>query len=211
MGSLVLPGGPSCKVLVHPVVLYAICDAYIRRDEGKPRVVGTLLGTTSPDGVVHVNECYAGARECSVRVGASARAWLRPRLAARCSWELEERRATADGPSRSPAPARSTLLLPADQSSYVFVDLPSNWARPALCDLRRRFPVPRRLPARAPAMASVPAPRSPTQGGGRAGADDGPGSPEDAARAAPESQSEAGRRGLVLHVPQRHDGGQPLP
>ena len=58
--SLSLPGSANCRVEIHPVVLYSIADVYVRREEGKPRVIGTLLGHTTPDGVVHVEECYAG-------------------------------------------------------------------------------------------------------------------------------------------------------
>ena len=58
--TLTLPGSTSCRVEIHPVVLYTICDAFVRRDEGKPRVIGTLVGSTTPDGVVHVHDCYAG-------------------------------------------------------------------------------------------------------------------------------------------------------
>ena len=47
---------PVCRV--HPVVLFTITDAFIRRNEGQDRVIGTLLGTIS-DGVVEVKNCYA--------------------------------------------------------------------------------------------------------------------------------------------------------
>lgn len=45
-------------VKVHPVVLFTICDAYIRRNENQERVIGTLLGTVS-DGYVEIKSCYA--------------------------------------------------------------------------------------------------------------------------------------------------------
>ena len=48
----------SITVRVQPVVLFSICDAYIRRNEGKDRVIGTLLGSIS-EGVVDIRECYA--------------------------------------------------------------------------------------------------------------------------------------------------------
>ncbi|KAL4428083.1 hypothetical protein ABPG75_002172 [Micractinium tetrahymenae] len=46
------------SVRVHPVVLFTITDAFIRRNDGQERVIGTLLGTVS-DGVVEVKNCYA--------------------------------------------------------------------------------------------------------------------------------------------------------
>ncbi|KAL0018674.1 hypothetical protein WJX79_009830 [Trebouxia sp. C0005] len=59
MAPLNLPvGQTSITARVQPVVLFSICDAYIRRNEGKDRVIGTLLGSIS-DGVVDIRECYA--------------------------------------------------------------------------------------------------------------------------------------------------------
>lgn len=59
MAPLNLPvGQTSITVRVQPVVLFSICDAYIRRNEGKERVIGTLLGSIS-DGVGDVRDCYA--------------------------------------------------------------------------------------------------------------------------------------------------------
>jgi hypothetical protein len=56
---LTLPVGVTENtVRVHPVVLFTICDAYIRRSENQDRVIGTLLGTIS-DGVVEIRDCYA--------------------------------------------------------------------------------------------------------------------------------------------------------
>ena len=60
MDTLNLPGTASCTVAIHPVVLFTITDAFVRRDEGKPRVIGTLLGNTNADGVVEIHDCYAG-------------------------------------------------------------------------------------------------------------------------------------------------------
>lgn len=53
-----LVGHSSITVRVQPVVLFTICDAYIRRSEGKERVIGTLLGTIA-EGVVDIRNCYA--------------------------------------------------------------------------------------------------------------------------------------------------------
>lgn len=56
---LTLPVGETQNsVRVHPVVLFTICDAFIRRAEGQERVIGTLLGTVG-DGVVEIKNCYA--------------------------------------------------------------------------------------------------------------------------------------------------------
>lgn len=56
---LTLPvGATENSVRVHPVVLFTITDAFIRRKEDQERVIGTLLGTIS-DGVVEVKNCYA--------------------------------------------------------------------------------------------------------------------------------------------------------
>ena len=50
------PAGVSVKL--KPLVLFNICDAYIRRNESQQRVIGTLLGHIA-DGVVYIQNCYA--------------------------------------------------------------------------------------------------------------------------------------------------------
>lgn len=40
-------------------VLFNICDAYIRRNEGQERVIGTLLGSVGHDGSVVIKNSYA--------------------------------------------------------------------------------------------------------------------------------------------------------
>lgn len=56
---LTLPVGVTeNSVSVHPVVLFTICDAYIRRNEDQQRVIGTLLGTIG-DGIIDIRNCYA--------------------------------------------------------------------------------------------------------------------------------------------------------
>ena len=55
-GSHLVRARPPCRV--HPVVLFTITDAFIRRNDGQERVIGTLLGTIA-DGVVEVKSCYA--------------------------------------------------------------------------------------------------------------------------------------------------------
>jgi len=59
MAPLNLPFGPaSIKVTVQPVVLFNICDSYLRRGDGQDRVVGTLLGTIEA-GVVDIKASFA--------------------------------------------------------------------------------------------------------------------------------------------------------
>lgn len=59
MSSTALPLGPSAiTVKVQPLVLFNICDAFIRRNENQTRVIGTLLGSIT-DNLVEVKNCYA--------------------------------------------------------------------------------------------------------------------------------------------------------
>ncbi|KAH8830269.1 JAB1/Mov34/MPN/PAD-1 ubiquitin protease-domain-containing protein [Flagelloscypha sp. PMI_526] len=46
-------------VTVHPVALFSILDHYLRRNESQDRVIGTLLGTRSEDGIVEVKTSFA--------------------------------------------------------------------------------------------------------------------------------------------------------
>jgi len=48
---------PAVAVKVHPVVILSILDHYIRRTE-EHRVIGTLVGSVSSDGVVEVKNCF---------------------------------------------------------------------------------------------------------------------------------------------------------
>ncbi|MCO5571345.1 hypothetical protein L7F22_025083 [Adiantum nelumboides] len=62
MGSTVLQliSGPTGNVAkVHPTVLFNICDSYIRRNDQTERVIGTLLGSVSSDGIVDIRNSYA--------------------------------------------------------------------------------------------------------------------------------------------------------
>lgn len=59
MLPLNLASGPAgISVRVQPVVLLNICDAFIRRNEGQERVIGTLLGSVG-EGIVEVKNSYA--------------------------------------------------------------------------------------------------------------------------------------------------------
>lgn len=46
------------KVTVSPVVIFNVLDHYIRRSEGRARVIGTLLGRRAPDGTVEVRTSF---------------------------------------------------------------------------------------------------------------------------------------------------------
>ena len=60
-------------------MLFTITDAFIRRNDGQDRVIGTLLGTIS-DGVVEVKNCYAVPHsESNDQVGSGAAAARRRR------------------------------------------------------------------------------------------------------------------------------------
>jgi len=56
------PAAPAVvtpPVKVHPIVIFSILDHYLRRQEGQDRVIGTLLGTRTEDGLVEVTNAYA--------------------------------------------------------------------------------------------------------------------------------------------------------
>ncbi|CAJ2653333.1 eukaryotic translation initiation factor 3 subunit F-like [Trifolium pratense] len=44
---------------VHPLVIFNICDSYVRRPDQAERVIGTLLGSVLPDGTVDIRNSYA--------------------------------------------------------------------------------------------------------------------------------------------------------
>jgi len=57
MDTVFLETGTSLEVKVHPVVLFAILDHFVRRHDGQSRVIGTLLGSVHA-GVVEVRNCF---------------------------------------------------------------------------------------------------------------------------------------------------------
>lgn len=61
MRPLTLGGasGATASVVVEPVVLFTICDAYIRRNEGAERVIGALLGKANKEGEIRISSCFA--------------------------------------------------------------------------------------------------------------------------------------------------------
>ncbi|XP_062230460.1 eukaryotic translation initiation factor 3 subunit F-like [Phragmites australis] len=54
--GLLFPWSSSARV--EAVVLFNICDSYVRRPDQAERVIGTLLGSLLPDGTVHVRNSY---------------------------------------------------------------------------------------------------------------------------------------------------------
>ncbi|XP_022993463.1 eukaryotic translation initiation factor 3 subunit F-like [Cucurbita maxima] len=60
--STVLQFSQSSNTLsakVHPLVIFNICDCYVRRPDQADRVIGTLLGSILPDGTVDIRNSYA--------------------------------------------------------------------------------------------------------------------------------------------------------
>ncbi|KAK6933042.1 JAB1/MPN/MOV34 metalloenzyme domain [Dillenia turbinata] len=53
------PSTASLTARVHPLVIFNICDCYVRRPDQADRVIGTLLGSLSPDGIVEIKNSYA--------------------------------------------------------------------------------------------------------------------------------------------------------
>ncbi|PKI46642.1 hypothetical protein CRG98_032984 [Punica granatum] len=49
----------AISATVHPLVIFNICDCYVRRPDQAERVIGTLLGSILPDGTVDVRNSYA--------------------------------------------------------------------------------------------------------------------------------------------------------
>ncbi len=66
----------SVSVRVHPVAIFSICDAFLRRNKDQERVIGTLLGSVV-ENVYEVKACYVvphteGADQVGARSGCSA-------------------------------------------------------------------------------------------------------------------------------------------
>ncbi|KAJ8764058.1 hypothetical protein K2173_004951 [Erythroxylum novogranatense] len=53
------PSSTSLSAKVHPLVIFNICDCYVRRSDQAERVIGTLLGSILPDGTVDICNSYA--------------------------------------------------------------------------------------------------------------------------------------------------------
>lgn len=53
------PSAASLTAKIHPLVLFNICDSYVRRPDQADRVIGTLLGSVSADGTVDIKNSYA--------------------------------------------------------------------------------------------------------------------------------------------------------
>ncbi|XVE69370.1 hypothetical protein DITRI_Ditri09bG0146800 [Diplodiscus trichospermus] len=54
-----VPSTASLSAKVHPLVIFNICDCYVRRPDQAERVIGTLLGSVLPDGAVDIRNSYA--------------------------------------------------------------------------------------------------------------------------------------------------------
>ncbi|PKA62400.1 Eukaryotic translation initiation factor 3 subunit F [Apostasia shenzhenica] len=53
------PSTATVSARIHPVVLFNICDCYVRRPDQAERVIGTLLGSVSTDGTIEIKNSYA--------------------------------------------------------------------------------------------------------------------------------------------------------
>lgn len=53
------PSSSSISAKVHPLVIFNICDCYVRRPDQADRIIGTLLGSVMPDGTVDIRNSYA--------------------------------------------------------------------------------------------------------------------------------------------------------
>ncbi|XP_078427390.1 eukaryotic translation initiation factor 2 [Wolffia australiana] len=53
------PSPASASANIHPVVLFNICDSFVRRPDQAERVIGTLLGYVAADGTVEIRNSYA--------------------------------------------------------------------------------------------------------------------------------------------------------
>lgn len=49
----------SLTAKVHPLVIFNICDCYVRRPDQAERVIGTLLGSVLTDGTIDIRNSYA--------------------------------------------------------------------------------------------------------------------------------------------------------
>ncbi|TYI99443.1 hypothetical protein E1A91_A13G018000v1 [Gossypium mustelinum] len=57
--QLSTPLTANLSAKVHPLVIFNICDCYVRRPDQAERVIGTLLGSVLPDGTVDIRNSYA--------------------------------------------------------------------------------------------------------------------------------------------------------
>ncbi|XP_031099190.1 eukaryotic translation initiation factor 3 subunit F [Ipomoea triloba] len=53
------PSSTTLSARVHPLVIFNICDCFVRRPDQAERVIGTLLGSVLPDGTVDIRNSYA--------------------------------------------------------------------------------------------------------------------------------------------------------
>ncbi|KAJ4892011.1 Eukaryotic translation initiation factor 3 subunit F [Raphanus sativus] len=50
---------PILTARIHPLVIFNVCDCFVRRPDSAERVIGTLLGSILPDGTVDIRNSYA--------------------------------------------------------------------------------------------------------------------------------------------------------
>ncbi|TMW96745.1 eukaryotic translation initiation factor 3 subunit F [Solanum lycopersicum] len=53
------PSSTGISAKVHPLVIFNICDCFVRRPDQADRIIGTLLGSVLPDGTVDIRNSYA--------------------------------------------------------------------------------------------------------------------------------------------------------
>uniref|UniRef100_M1CNR2 Eukaryotic translation initiation factor 3f, eif3f n=1 Tax=Solanum tuberosum TaxID=4113 RepID=M1CNR2_SOLTU len=53
------PTSTGISAKVHPLVIFNICDCFVRRPDQADRIIGTLLGSVLPDGTVDIRNSYA--------------------------------------------------------------------------------------------------------------------------------------------------------
>ncbi|CAN4119510.1 unnamed protein product [Withania somnifera] len=53
------PSSTRVSAEVHPLVIFNICDCYVRRPDQADRIIGTLLGSVLPDGTIDIRNSYA--------------------------------------------------------------------------------------------------------------------------------------------------------
>ncbi|KAF3628641.1 Eukaryotic translation initiation factor 3 subunit F [Capsicum annuum] len=53
------PSSTALSAKVHPLVIFNICDCYVRRPDQADRIIGTLLGSVLPDGTADIRNSYA--------------------------------------------------------------------------------------------------------------------------------------------------------
>ncbi|KAI3497917.1 hypothetical protein L1887_33542 [Cichorium endivia] len=53
-----VPLSTSLSAKVHPLVIFNICDYFVRRPDQAEIIIGTLIGSLLPDGTVDIYNSY---------------------------------------------------------------------------------------------------------------------------------------------------------